>query len=208
MTSKNQKNKEKVADMKIELSIFALLLYSVYSMKSYEFCKKMKKCVGSYDQQNMYEEKCGLEKCSAFELKYDCGNTICAKTKLACRQLRETQKIVETIMIPYSRSLERNNLRKYVANFMDCPLTKGYLKSTDVCINGKNCFYALSKANQTKKYNMLISCPCRGEHSYHCSDYYCATSSIACDLVVQNKFDRPMSFMGCLNDDTILNKLK
>ena len=128
--------------------ILALVLHTAVAMKPYNFCKKTNlKCVGSYDHRNVYMEKCELEKCPE-QFKYDCGLNVCAKKKLSCKQLNDTKLFIRKMSIPYTKSLETNKLRKYMANFEACPEAKTYLRPTDVCVSGNNCFYIEKSGNK------------------------------------------------------------
>ena len=186
--------------MRLELAILIILIvHAAVAMKPYNFCKKTnQKCFGSYNHMQMYVEKCELEKCPE-QFKHECGYNICAKFKLTCDQLEETKQYIEKIKIPYTYSLEMNKLRKYMANFNDCPISKRYLKPEDICLNGMNCSYADASGKNP------IICPCQDEHSYHCGNHFCTSHSVACDLFVSlDEESKSMPFQKCQNDNIIM----
>jgi len=192
--------------MKLYFVVLILMVHGSVGMKPFNFCKKAnQKCVGSYNQNNVYEEKCELDKCSSSDqFKYDCGfDSVCARNKLSCRQLNETRMFIKNIDLLYTRIHEMNKFRKYISNFNACPLGKVLLKSNDICLNGQNCFYVEPSHDKKRLIKKPIICPCRAQRSYHCGDFYCATNSITCDLMITAK-NKDYSFQRCFNDDFVL----
>ena len=191
------------------MKLLYLVLVSIniaIGMKPFDFCKRTnEKCVGTYDRQNRYAEKCQLDKCPK-QFKYYCSVlNVCGNSKLSCTQLNETKNFIEAIRIPYTHSHEMNKLKKYMSNFQECPLTQSYLNSVDICMNGRNCFYTKSSKNKSAimSENKPVVCPCPSQNSFHCGDFYCATHSVACHLFISSKIEQK-SFRKCLNDNTIL----
>lgn len=180
-----------------------LLINSSFGMRPINFCKRIhEKCVGTYDEQNVYAEKCHLDKCPK-QFKYYCNFfNVCAKNKLSCTQLNETKHYIEKIRIPYTFSHEMIKLKKFISNFRECPLTQSYLKPTDMCLNGNNCFYTISNNESEELPRKAIVCPCPSQYSFHCGDFYCATNSIACNLFISNKNDNTPR--RCGNDNVII----
>jgi len=155
--------------VKILLFLLSLIIQlnriNCFGLKN-EFCFKNEKinCTGMYNSLNLkYTEKCEKISCQT-PLPYNCKD-YCTLNMLDCMNLIFSQSY--------------NNFKISVRNCFNLKH-----KSSDFCLNGKNCF--LITTNKIAIISNIIDCKCPENESFKCGDY-CTKDSVICDFIIKLK---------------------
>ena len=171
--------------MFFKILIFLNIIYlknTINCMSKNDFCFKNenKICTGLYDGSNLkYAEKCEQITCNA-PFTYECQD-FCVTKKLYCKTLTWLRQHAH-----------------FDGSSRSCWISKP--KSTDFCLNGKNCFLQTSYNgfNNTSE----IDCKCPSNRSFVCEEY-CSRDSIECSSLKKSKFERTNQPKSCVNSNRV-----
>ncbi len=170
----------------IKILPLLLSLIQLYNINCFEpkidFCFKNEKinCTGMYDSLNLkYTEVCEKVTCQT-PLKYNCKD-YCTLNMLDCMTLTFSQSYYN-FKGPVKKCFNLNH------------------KSSDFCLNGKNCL--LITANKRVNKSTTIDCICPENKSFKCGEY-CTKNSMICNSIIKlKKASALIETKSCSNDNT------
>lgn len=182
-------------------TMVALLLIKMSAaLAQDEICRmRQQKCIGFYNNEKFYMEKCSLLDCSGTHT-YACNKYFCATSLKACHEFEN--KLVY-INIGRSSLVKINKVNNYIKNIKNCMTIKHRLTSNDYCINNQSC--SLIRINPIRNENAKteILCPCHGEFNYHCGRNYCTVDSMACNSLKTNPMKIHFNIRRCDKKDLV-----
>ncbi len=164
---------------------------------------------GFYDRQHNYHTKCELMKCNG-SFKNDCGFNICSRNKKNCNNyfyvysnlalttpaidalfaLKDFEKQKKFHLFNKQISACKNNIYKF--------------ESKDFCLNKADCFMINNFFKGIGKISHKVDCKCPSKRSFKCGKY-CATNSIACNIIKSNKIKNKIT-ADCGNKNITFNR--
>ena len=157
------------------------------------YCKsKDTTCYGHYDSDYRYSKTCEKTKCSNIN-SYQCTNDICAEKKVYCDILLNLRFLLATDYFPQIQNI--NVLESLTENIENCPSYDYTPQSSEICLNGQNCFYRIFPERIKK-----VICPCIGDLNFRCGKNYCTNHSNSCKTLIGKKLNKKIQFNKCGND--------
>lgn len=154
----------------IKILPLLLSLIQLYKINCFEpkndFCFKNEKinCTGMYDNLHLkYTEACEKVTCQA-PLTYNCKD-YCTLNMLDCMTLTFSQSYYN-FKVPAKKCFTLKH------------------KSSDFCLNGKNCL--LITANKRVNISNTIDCLCPENKSFKCGEH-CTKDSLICNSIIKLK---------------------